>query len=117
MIATSPFRATDPEPEVWLPHRTSLELFGLTNRLIQAGIVHPSNGRSGELSLSWNPVFAKQIFERDNFDFGLKPWLRIQEDREDADNPDIEDHLGSFEFQGGHNRNKLNNGLFFRNTL
>ena len=90
-----------------------MEPFGLTNRLIQAGVVHPSNGRSGELSLSWNPVFAKQIFERDNFDFGLEPWLRIQEDREDADNLDIEDHLGYFEFQGGTIATSLITACFF----
>jgi phospholipase A1 len=92
-------------------------MFGLTNRLIQAGFVHQSNGRSGEVSRSWNRVYANMIFERGNFYFGLKPWLRIQEDSEDDDNPDIEDYLGYFEFQGIYNRNKSNYGLFFRNTL
>jgi hypothetical protein len=33
------------------------------------------------------------------------------------DNPDIEDYLGYFEFQGVYNRNNQNFGLFFRNTL
>ena len=114
---SSPFRATDHEPELWLSHRTRWKLFGLTNRLIQAGVVHQSNGRSGELSRSWNRVYANMIFERGYFYFGLKPWLRIQEDRDDDDNPDIEDYLGYFEFQGIYNRNKNNVGLFFRNTL
>ena len=114
---SSPFRETDHEPELWLSHRTRWKMFGLTNRLIQAGFVHQSNGRSGEVSRSWNRVYANMIFERGNFYFGVKPWLRIQEDSEDDDNPDIEDYLGYFEFQGIYNRNKSNYGLFFRNTL
>ena len=114
---SSPFRATDHEPELWLSHRTKWKLFGLTNRLIQAGVVHQSNGRNGDLSRSWNRVYANMIFERGHFYFGLKPWLRIQEDTGDDDNPDIEDYLGYFEFQGIYNRNKNNIGLFFRNTL
>jgi phospholipase A1 len=114
---SSPFRETDHEPELWLSHRTRWKLFGLTNRLIQAGFVHQSNGRSSERSRSWNRVYTNLIFERGNFYFGLKPWLRIQEDKEDDDNPDIEDYMGYFEFQGIYNRNKHNFGLFFRNTL
>ncbi len=114
---SSPFRETDHEPEMWLSHRTKWKLFGLTARLLQAGIVHQSNGRSADLSRSWNRVYANMILERGHFYFGLKPWLRIQEDRDDDDNPDIEDYLGYFEFQGVYNRNKNNIGLFFRNTL
>lgn len=114
---SSPFRATDHEPELWLSHRTKWKLFGLTNRLVQAGLVHQSNGRSGELSRSWNRAYANFVFERGHFYFGLKPWLRIQEDEDDDDNPDIEDYLGYFEFQGIYNRNKSNYGLLFRNTL
>ena len=114
---SSPFRETDHEPELWLSHRTKWNMFGLTNRLIQAGVVHQSNGRSGELSRSWNRAYANMVFERGNFYFGLKPWLRFQEDKEDDDNPDIEDYMGYFEFQGIYNRNKSNYGLMFRNTL
>ena len=114
---SSPFRETDHEPELWLSHRTKFKLFGLTNRLVQAGIVHQSNGRSGDLSRSWNRVYTNLIFERGHFYFSLKPWLRIQEDKEDDDNPDIEDYMGYFEFQGVYHRNDNNLGLFFRNTL
>lgn len=114
---SAPFRATDHEPELWLSHRTRRKMFGLTHRLAQAGVVHQSNGRSGEFSRSWNRVYANMVFERGNFYFGVKPWLRIQEDRGDDDNPDIEDYLGYFEFQGVYNRNQNNYGLFFRNTL
>jgi phospholipase A1 len=114
---SSPFRETDHEPELWLSHRTKWRLFGLTNRLVQAGFVHQSNGRSGDLSRSWNRVYANLIFERGNFYFGLKPWLRIEENNEDDDNPDIEDYMGYFEFQSIYNRKNSNFGLLFRNTL
>jgi phospholipase A1 len=72
---SSPFRETDHEPELWLSHRTKWKLFGLTNRLIQAGIVHQSNGQSGDSSRSWNRVYTNLIFERGHFYFGIKPWL------------------------------------------
>lgn len=114
---SAPFRETDHEPELWLSHRTKWKMLGLTNRLIQAGIVHQSNGSSGDNSRSWNRVYANLIFERGHFYFGLKPWLRIQENNEDDDNPDIEDYMGYFEFQGIYNRKNNNFGLFFRNTL
>jgi phospholipase A1 len=114
---SAPFRETDHEPELWLSHRTRWKLFGLTGRLVQVGIVHQSNGQSGDLSRSWNRVYTNLIFERGHFYFSLKPWLRLQEDSGDDDNPDIEDYLGYFEFQGIYTRNKQNFGLFFRNTL
>ena len=114
---SAPFRETDHEPELWLSHRTHWKLFGLTNRLVQAGIVHQSNGRSGDRSRSWNRVYANLVFERGHFYFNLKPWLRIEENNEDDDNPDIEDYMGYFEFQGLYNRNKQNFGLLLRNTL
>jgi phospholipase A1 len=47
----------------------------------------------------------------------VKPWWRLQENKKDDDNPDIEDYMGYFEFQGIYNRNRNNFGLFFRNTL
>lgn len=114
---SSPFRETDHEPELWLSHRTKWRLFGLTNRLVQAGIAHQSNGQSGDLSRSWNRIYANMVFERGHYYFNLKPWLRIEEDKDDDDNPDIEDYMGYFEFQGIYNRNKQNFGLLVRNTL
>jgi phospholipase A1 len=114
---SSPFRETDHEPELWLSHRTRWNVLGLTNRLIQAGIVHQSNGNGGEDSRSWNRVYANLIFERGHYYFSVKPWWRLQENKKDDDNPDIEDYMGYFEFQGIYNRNRNNFGLFFRNTL
>ncbi len=114
---SSPFRETNHEPEAWLSFRTRWKLFGLTGRIMQLGLSHQSNGRGGVLSRSWNRVYANLIFERDNFYFGLKPWYRIQEDRDEDDNPDIEDYMGYFEFQGIYKWRENNFGLLFRNQL
>jgi phospholipase A1 len=114
---SSPFRETDHEPEAWLSFRTRWQLFGFTGRIMQLGFSHQSNGRGGVLSRSWNRVYTNFIFERDNFYFGLKPWYRIQEDRDEDDNPDIEDYMGYFEFQSIYKWRENNFGLMFRNQL
>jgi len=114
---SSPFRETNHEPEAWLSFRTRWELFGLTGRIMQLGLSHQSNGRGGVLSRSWNRVYASAIFESGNFYFGLKPWYRIQEDRDEDDNPDIEDYMGYFEFQSIYKWRDNNFGALFRNQL
>jgi len=114
---SSPFRETNHEPEAWLSFRTRWSLFGLTGRLFQLGVSHQSNGRGGVLSRSWNRFYASAIFERGNFYFGLKPWYRIQEDRDEDDNPDIEDYMGYFEFQSIYKWRENNFGALFRNQL
>lgn len=112
-----PFRETNHEPEAWFALNTDWSLFGLKNRLINFGISHQSNGRGGLLSRSWNRLYASFVFEVNDFYFGIKPWYRIPEQKSDDDNPDIEDYLGHFEFQGVYKHNKNSYGLFFRNNL
>ncbi len=112
-----PFRETNHEPEAWLALNTDWDFLGLHSSLINVGISHQSNGQGGLLSRSWNRIYASFVFERNNFYFGIKPWYRIPESREDDDNPDIEDYLGHFEFQGIYKHNKQTYGLFFRNNL
>jgi len=114
---SSPFRETNHEPEAWLSFRTRWHLLGLTGRLLQLGVSHQSNGRGGELSRSWNRVYASAIFESGNFYFGLKPWYRIQENRDEDDNRDIEDYMGYFEFQSIYKWRDNNFGALFRNQL
>lgn len=94
---SSPFRETNHEPEAWLSFVNDWEFLGFTNRLNNVGLVHQSNGRAGELSRSWNRIFAAFVFERDDLALGLKPWWRIPEDAATDDNPDIDDYLGNFE--------------------
>lgn len=91
-----PFRETNYQPELMLVARTDYEvpLLGLRGRMIAPGIEHQSNGRAEPLSRSWNRIYLLASLERDNFVLMLKPWLRLNEDRDDDDNPRINDYLG-----------------------
>jgi phospholipase A1 len=99
---SSPFRETNHEPEAWLQFMPDWEVLGFRNSANAIGFVHQSNGRGGVLSRSWNRIYANFVFQRGNFAFGIKPWLRIPEDREDDDNPDITDYLGHYEWRAGY---------------
>jgi phospholipase A1 len=94
---SAPFRETNHEPEAWLQFHPAWEFFGFTNSLNSFGFVHQSNGRGGEISRSWNRLFAQFTVERGNLSLSLKPWYRIPEDAADDDNPDITDYLGHYE--------------------
>ncbi|WP_163339028.1 phospholipase A [Desulfopila sp. IMCC35008] len=120
--ASSPFRETNHEPEVWLQVRPEkLEILGFSNTVNGIGMNHMSNGQGGSLSRSWNRVYGFFAFERDNMAFMIKPWMRIAEDSEDDDNPDITDYYGHGELwlnysQQGHTfsfmaRNNLESGF------
>jgi len=95
---SAPFRETNHEPEAWIQFHPNWQLFGFTNAWNSFGIVHQSNGRGGVLSRSWNRIYAWFGLERGNLAMGIKPWIRIQEDAEDDDNPDITDYLGHGKF-------------------
>jgi len=94
---SSPFRETNYEPEVFISKKTNIDIFGLDLSEINIGFVHESNGRSNLFSRSWNRGYAKLILQNDNFVLSMKPWIRVNEDLEDDDNPDIEDYLGHYE--------------------
>ena len=114
---SAPFRETNHEPEVWLAIPTRFRFLGFDNRLVTLGIVHQSNGRGGVLSRSWNRVYTTFVFERGNLAFALKPWLRLQESRNDDDNPDIEDYMGYFEFLSVYKHGRQSVDMLVRNTL
>ncbi|WP_457667646.1 phospholipase A [Thiolapillus sp.] len=114
---SSPFRETNHEPEAWLRFYNDLEFLGIRNVLNDIGVVHQSNGRSGSLSRSWNRIYARFVFESGNAGFAIQPWYRIKESKNNDDNPDIEDYLGNFEFQGAYKWGEHEFGLMFRNNL
>ncbi len=129
---SSPFRDTNYEPEGFLSYHTGLEinLFGLhllDLRVINAGLVHQSNGRSKPLSRSWNRLYAEFCFERvfdreqkegrNEFDFFVKPWYRLPENKEDDDNPDISRYLGYGEVQGIYYWKDFRFAMMLRNNL
>ena len=97
---SSPFRDTNYEPEVWFSFSTDWNVFGLTNRVLDVGFVHQSNGRAEPLSRSWDRVFLRFGLERNNFALVFQPWYWIPEDDPDDDNPDIDDFFGNFELRG-----------------
>ena len=100
-----PFRETNHEPELLFSATSDWEIFGFQNVVNQVGLVHQSNGQAGSLSRSWNRIRARTIFERGNLALAFSPWYRIPEDREDDDNPDIEDYLGHYELAGAYSYN------------
>lgn len=114
---SSPFRDTNYEPELFLGFGNDWKIFGFKNTVNLFGFVHQSNGRSEPLSRSWNRIYASFVFERGNLAFGLKPWLRIQEDGDVDNNPDIEDYLGNFELRSAYKWKRQTFSLMWRNTL
>ena len=97
---SSPFRESNHEPEIWLAFANDWRFLGFTNRLNQVGFSHQSNGRTGNLSRSWNRAYATFVAERGPLALGLKAWWRIPEAISDDDNPDIEEYMGNFELLG-----------------
>ena len=121
---SSPFRDTNHEPELFLTFLTRKPILGMTNRLINIGLNHQSNGRSGSQSRSWNRLYAEFVLEKDHFYLSVKPWWRIPEeeksDPQDAtgdDNPDIADYMGYGEVIGLYELNRHRLGFMVRNIL
>lgn len=114
---SSPFRETNYEPEIFFKFDTEFEVLGLTNRLITIGVNHESNGKSGDLSRSWNRIFAVIAADRGNFAIALKPWYRIPEDNDDDDNPNIEKYMGYGELFGAYRLKGHVFSFMFRNNL
>lgn len=112
-----PFRETNHEPEAWVMFTPGWEIFGFKNSANAIGVVHQSNGRGGELSRSWNRIYANFVFQKGNFALGFKPWIRISEDAENDDNPDITDYLGHYELRAGYKWNEHVFSIMSRNNL
>lgn len=113
---SSPFRETNHEPEIFMSFPTGWEFYGITNRLIQVGISHQSNGRSGDVSRSWNRIYADFILQKGDFYLSIKPWLRIEPNTDD-DNPDILDYMGHGELRLGYATGKHTLSIMLRNQL
>ena len=113
---SSPFRETVHEPEVFISFPARGEYLGFKNRLMQFGLVHQSNGRSGIQSRSWNRIYADFIFQRGNYYLSLKPWYRIA-GAEIDDNPDIEKYLGHGEIRGVYAGGKHTVSVMLRNNF
>jgi len=114
---SEPFRETNHEPEFWLQFQNDWKIWGLTNSLNTVGFVHQSNGRSEELSRSWNRIYASFLFEKGNWTYDLKPWIWVSSDKETSDNPDIDDYMGYGELRVSYGKNNHVVSGMFRNLL
>ncbi|WP_201529921.1 phospholipase A [Psychrobacter frigidicola] len=91
-----PFRATDYQPEVFITQPVTANLpFGGRLRMLGAGAIHHSNGKSDPVSRSWNRAYLMGGAEWGKFSIVPRIWTRIKNENEDQDdNPDIEDFMG-----------------------
>ncbi len=114
---SAPFRETNYAPEAMLVFRTNYTLGGFRGRFINLGLVHQSNGRSEDLSRSWNRVYTQFGFERGNLALLIRPWVRLPESDGDDDNPDIEDYLGHGDVLAVYRKGRNAYSLLLRNNL
>lgn len=91
---SSPFRETNYAPELINTWRTDLSFLGMRMSMLNLGLIHQSNGKSGVVSRSWNRIYAQAGLERGGFSMLVRPWYRMSEDPEKDDNPDIENYVG-----------------------
>lgn len=88
-LDSAPFRETNYQPEIFIqiPFENSI-------KYVQFGALHESNGKDGEVSRSWNKLYAQAAFKMSNFTFTPRVWRAFLTD----DNNDISDYIGYGEF-------------------
>jgi len=123
-IASSPFRETNHEPEVFMMFNNDWQIAGLTNSLLGLGFVHQSNGSYSERSRSWNRIYGTAVFDKGPFALRGKLWWRIPEDEkafeddpEGDDNPDINEYMGNFEITAAYAFDEQRFTMMVRNNL
>ncbi|MBR2514663.1 MAG: phospholipase A [Halomonas sp.] len=92
--ASSPFRETNYEPEIFIDFDNAWRAFGWVNTRNRFSFNHQSNGRSDPLSRSWNRVYMESTFQRGDWALALAPHWRIPESDNSDDNPDIHRFMG-----------------------
>lgn len=104
--ASSPFRETNYEPQLFVGWATDYDILGWTLRDIEVGFNHQSNGRANPTSRSWNRVYTRLMAEYGNVEVQVKPWYRIPEDSNKDDNRDITKYMGYYDLQLGYSWGK-----------
>lgn len=92
--ASSPFRETNYEPEVFIDFDNDWGVLGWTNVLNRVAVNHQSNGRSDPESRSWNRLYLESVFQRGDWAISLAPHWRLPDTTGEDDNPDIERYMG-----------------------
>ena len=92
--ASSPFRETNYEPEVFIDFDSAWSALGWVNTRNRIAFNHQSNGRSDPLSRSWNRVYLESTLQRGDWALTLAPHWRVPESDGVDNNPDIERFVG-----------------------
>ena len=77
--ASSPFRETNYEPEVFIDFDNAWSALGWVNTRNRVSFIHQSNGRSDPLSRSWNRVYLESTFQSGDWALTLAPHWRVPE--------------------------------------
>lgn len=86
--ASSPFRETNYQPQLFMLHNIDLALFNS----LEYGYKHQSNGRGNDLSRSWERYYFKLESIGNYVDYGVEYWSASGL----SDNRDIEDYIGPY---------------------
>ncbi len=124
---SAPFRETNYDPELFYTMPLKFRPNGAETAL-RFGLEHTSNGRGivndVTLSRSWNRIYAKFIYAKDNYVIALRPWYRIPEGAKSSaadpggdDNPDILKYMGYFDLSGAIEYKKFEFSVIARNNL
>ncbi|MGW9686279.1 phospholipase A [Flagellimonas sp. 2504JD1-5] len=116
-LISRPFRETNYEPEALIVLPVNYKFLGLDGVYFGMGFNHQSNGRSNPLSRSWNRVTFQAGWETKDWSIVLNPWIRIQEDEIEDNNPNIENYVGRAELLTAYSKNRHNISLALRHSL
>lgn len=100
--ASSPFRETNYEPQIFLGWATDYHFAGWTLRDVETGFNHQSNGRSDPTSRSWNRIYARLMARNGNLMAEVKPWYYLSDSDTKEDNPDITKYMGYYRARLGY---------------
>lgn len=90
---SAPFRETNYAPEIYIRKNLDYPFF----KNYEFGLLHHSNGKSGEDSRSWNRIFISSKIADKNWQIIPKIWYKIKE--KNSDNPRIADFYGYAEIR------------------
>lgn len=120
---SKPFRETNYRPEMFYLMPLDFHPLG-GNSGLMFGVEHQSNGRSQDLSRSWNRMYIAYLYEKGDFALSLRPWYRFSEERKTLitdskgdDNPDILDYMGHFQLSMAYNWEAYNLSLMTRHNF
>lgn len=114
--ASAPFRETNHEPELRWQIPVNFELFGMQARVAALALNHQSNGQSDPKSRSWNRITGEVAFEKGNFVFAAKSWVRVDSPEND-DNPNIEDYMGRIQLGAAYEWDEHTFAIGLKNSL